>query len=273
MTLRVLVACECSGRVREAFAARGWEAWSADLLPGEISPRRTADKDRVGNNYPSEGQGGHYQGDVRDLFNWNHPVNWDRSAVERSTNTFLFEPAPRLWDLIIAHPPCDHLSYAGARWFRQKQADGRQAAGVAFFMEMVNSPSDLVAVENPHSIMQRPVAEGYAGPPAQVVQPWWFGDPYVKGIHLWLKGLPPLTATHELNDYGEPIQRAATGGGSWRTDTAHRRAMMNAYEDSEGRANRAKVRSRTFPGLARAMASQWGDFAERYYREQGRTYP
>lgn len=268
MQLRVLVACECSGRVRDAFAAQGWEAWSADILPSETPvyyqvTGTPTDGYETQYNPELNRNARHYQGDVRDLFNWNHPLNEDRAEAEHRYD--LFRPAPRLWDLIIAHPPCDHLSYAGAVWFKQKQADGRQAAGAAFFMEMVNSPSDLIAVENPHSIMQK-----LYQPPTQVVQPWWFGDPFAKGIHLWLKGLPELTATHELNDYGDPVQRAATGGGSWRTDIAHRRTMMNAYEDSEGRVNRAKVRSRTFPGLARAMASQWGNFAERYYREQGR---
>ena len=257
--MRVLVACECSGRVREAFAARGWEAWSADLLPSEIPPRREASGQSVITNFPSEGKGSHYTGDVRDLFNWNHRVNDNRSAMERQTS--LHKPAPPLWDLVIAHPPCTDLSYAGARWFKQKQADGRQAAAAAFFMEMVNAPSPLVAVENPHSVMQK-----LYKPPAQVVEPWWFGDPYVKRTHLWLRGLPELNPDKPVT----PLGRVTTGGGSWRTDTAAGRKAMSAYEDSEGRANRARVRSRTFPGLARAMADQWGSFAEEYYREQGR---
>jgi hypothetical protein len=173
---------------------------------------------------------------------------------------------------------CTDLSYAGARWFKAKQADGRQRAALGFFGEMVNSPSPLVAVENPHSLAQK-----HYGRPTQIVQPWMFGDPFTKGIHLWLKGLPPLVpvdpvdpvataVSGDVNGY-RGVLRAATGGGSWRTD---KRAAEIAgvdfkgashYEDSEGRVNRAKVRSRTFPGVARAFAAQWGDFAEEYYRE------
>src|SRR5580693_3639339 len=109
-SLRVLVGCECSGRVREAFAARGWEAWSADLLSSEITPRRSAAGKDITVNLPSEGKGGHYQGDVRDLFNWNHPVNAQRSSRER--NTPVWKPRLHLWDLAILHPPCTDLSYA-----------------------------------------------------------------------------------------------------------------------------------------------------------------
>jgi hypothetical protein len=262
--LRVLVGCECSGRVRDAFAGQGWEAWSADLLPSE-SPvyyqvtGTATDGYETAFNPELNRNAKHYQGDVRDLFNWNHPLNENRSRTERQSS--MYNPAPPLWDLFIGHPPCDHLSYAGARWFAAKQADGRQQAGAEFFTEMLNAPSPLVAVENPHSIMQK-----LCRPPDQVVQPWWFGDPFTKGIHLWLKGLPELSADCLVVPWG----RVATGGGSWRTDRAAGKKAMSAYEDSEGRVNRAKVRSRTFPGLARAMAAQWGRFAEEYYHELGR---
>lgn len=270
MYLRALVACECSGRVRDAFDARGWEAWSADLLPSENPPHLSVDAGGLhavtDPAYPRAGN--HYQGDARDLFNWNHRVNENRA--EENHRATIGNPAPPLWDLVIAHPPCTDLSYAGARWFKDKDArrggDGRMQAGAQFFMEMLKAPSPFVAVENPHSVIQE---EQWAGPSTQVVQPWYFGDPYSKSIHLWLKGLPPLGMTHYERDYPF-LLRAATGGGSWRTDKAAERARMSAYEDSEGRANRAKVRSRTFPGLAKAMARQWGDWAEEKYREMGR---
>jgi hypothetical protein len=248
---RALIGCECSGRVREAFAAReDWEVWSADFLPSEIRPRRSASpfSFAIALEENSEGKGHHYRGDVRDLFNWNHPVNVNRSYQERKTP--VYQPPPPLWNLVILHPPCDDISYAGARWFKQKQADGRQQAGIRFFLEMLDAPAPFVCVENPHSIVQRPE---YAGPPSQIVEPYWFGDPYRKGIHLWLKGLPHLTA----DNMTEPVGRVTTGGGSWRTDKKAERHAMSAYEDSEGRKNRAKVRSRTMPGLARAMAEQW----------------
>lgn len=270
MQLRVLVACECSGRVREAFAKRGWQAWSADILPSELPPRLLATRDIsriIVNKSAPMNAGGHYQGDVLDLFNWNHPVNDGRSNLNRSWPLWDTRPAPPLWDLIIAHPPCTDLSYAGARWFKLKDArrggDGRMQAAAAFFMEMLAAPSPLVAVENPHSIVQE---KGWAGPSTQVVQPWWFGDPYVKDTHLWLKGLPELNPDKPVT----PEWRVTTGGGSWRTDKAAQRKAMSAYEDSEGRINRAKVRSRTFPGFARAMADQWGSFAEKYYADTGR---
>ena len=230
--LRVLVGCECSGRVRDAFAARGWEAWSADLLPSESAPHAWPNED-----WEHDGLAFHYQGDVRDLFDQH-------------------------WDLFIAHPPCTDLSYAGAVWFKLKDArrggDGRMQEAAAFFMEMLDAPSPFIAVENPHSIIQEPQ---WAGPPTQSVQPWWFGDPYEKRIDLWLKGLPKLMIDNPVQCLG----RVATGGGSWRTDKAAGKRAMSTYEDSEKRVNRAKVRSRTLPGLARAMAAQWGTFAEEHY--------
>jgi hypothetical protein len=204
--VRVLVACEYSGRVRDAFIRRGHNAVSCDILP-------------------SDAPGPHLQGDVRRLLG-------------------------HQWDLVIAFPPCTHLSLAGAVHWKAKQADGRQRAAAEFFMAMINAPAAHVAVENPRGIMTK-----LYRPPDQVVEPWWFGDPYAKKTCLWLKGLPPL----EADSIVTPVGRVATGGGSWRTDTAAGRTAMSAYEDSEGRKNRAKVRSRTFPGIARAMADQWGN--------------
>lgn len=209
----MLAACEMSGRVREAFAARGWDAWSCDTEPSEIP-------------------GQHIQADIREVFAWGIPGT---GAVE--------------WDLIIAFPPCTDLSQAGAVWWKAKQADGRQQAAAEFFMEMVGAPARHVAVENPRGIMTK-----LYRPPDQVIEPFMFGEPYAKKTCLWLKNLPLL----EPDDPVVPTGRVATGGGSWRTDTSASRRAMNAYEDSEGRANRSKVRSRTFSGIARAMAAQWG---------------
>jgi hypothetical protein len=244
--MRVLVGCEMSGRVRDEFARRGWEAWSADLLESES----------VNWGWEAGGKSGsanHYQGDVRDLFDWNHPVNHDRRLLSGHLSVDGDIP---LWDLIIAHPPCDHISYAGARWFKDKDArrggDGRMQAGLKFFGEMLGAPSPLVCVENPHSIAQE-----FYGRATQIVEPWHFGDPVKKQIHLWLRGLPPLVADRVV----EPLGRVTTGGGSWRTDGG----KTISDEDSEGRARRAIVRSRTSKGLARAMAAQWAPFAESYY--------
>jgi hypothetical protein len=240
--LRVLVGCEMSGRVRDEFAKRGWEAWSADLLPSENLGSHPGECDL----YLNGGSARHYQGDVRDLFVKRHPVNYIH---------YLNHGRP-FWHLMILHPPCDHLSYAGARWFKLKDSrrggDGRMQTAAAFFGEMLDAPSPLVAVENPHSIAQE-----FFGPPTQSVQPCYFGDPRRKRIDLWLKGLPPLVADNIV----EPTGRVTTGGGSWRTD----KGKTISEEDSEGRKMRAIVRSRTSTGLARAMAAQWGKFAEEHY--------
>jgi hypothetical protein len=254
--LRVLLACECSGRVRDEFAKRGWEAVSADILPSETPVHKTIDvvlggcRETYDHNVAEHTT--HYMGDVRDLFSWGHPVNHARAAeLQKQQTSHTIYP----WDLIIAFPPCTDLAYSGARWFAQKRADGRQDAAADFFMEMVNAPSPHVAVENPHSVMQK-----LYQPSTQIVQPWWFGDPMEKQIHLWLKGLPELIPDNEVT----PAGRVTTGGGSWRTDKAAARQGMSAYEDSEGRKNRAKVRSRTFPGIARAMAEQWSAYVQAY---------
>jgi hypothetical protein len=236
--------------VRDAFAVRGWEAHSADLLPTERPARFTYNSEgtvRTVLNHNVELDTHHYRGDVRDLFDPEHPVNRSR-FIDCQCN---YESD--LWDLIIAFPPCDHLSLAGAVWWKQKRADGRQDAAAAFFMEMVNAPAPLVAVENPRGDMTRRYRA-----PDQVVEPFWFGDPLRKKTCLWLKDLPKLVPSNLV----EPTGRVATGGGSHRTDIAAGRGPNNGHEDGEGRRNRRTVRSRTMPGLAEAMASQWGLYAE-----------
>jgi hypothetical protein len=255
----MLAACECSGRVRDAFAARNWEAWSADLLPSEspVFTEITADGFRL----DPKAHGGHYQGDCRDLLSWDHPVNTppNQPAGDR------FD-CP-LWDLVIAFPPCTHLSLAGAVHWKEKQkprwngiewTPSLQDEAAAFFMEMVNAPAPHVAVENPRGDMTRRYRA-----PNQYVEPFWFGDPLKKTTGLWLKNLPLLSADNRVEP--EPAGRVATGGGSWRTDKAHGRGANNGHEDSEGRKNRQRVRNRTLPGLARAMATQWGPYVERLH--------
>lgn len=275
--LRVLVGCEMSGRVRDEFAKRGWEAWSADLEPSETPPYLAVCRDDMmlppysSVTDPSAVKAGnHYQGDVRDLFSWDHPVNENR-FIDGQCN-YIASDAP-LWDLFIGFPPCDHLSLAGARWWAQKRADGRQDDAAEFFMEMVNAPASFVAIENPRGDMTRRFR-----PPDQVIQPWWFGDPFRKNTCLWLRNadkpsyrvngtdeaLPLLRPTRSEEGYGAVggLGRVTTGGGSWRTDKAAGRKAMSAHEDSEGRKNRARVRNRTFPGFAASMACQWGSFVE-----------
>jgi len=235
---KVLVACEMSGRVRTAFARRGWDAWSADLLP---------DEGGMWNDVKAlQHYGRHYQGDVLDI------IRED-------------------WDLVIAHPPCTDLSQAGARYWKQKQADGRQRAAADFFMKMYRMPrrEAFTVVENPVGLM---CSKDIFRPPDQIVQPWWFGDPYEKKTCLWYR------ASWRPTDHGtyrrdklprlmidKPVaatMRTVTGGGSWRTDKASGKTHMNNWEDSQGRARRHILRSLTPEGFARAAAEQWGSYVE-----------
>lgn len=280
MQLRVLLACEMSGRVRHEFAQRGWDAWSCDILPdesveyghgrpvpvytakcaGSMNPKKRA-------RYYKRRAAGvgierHYQGDVTDLFRWDHPVNADRAREAESTP----EGLP-LWDLIIAFPPCTHLSYAGNRWRAEKRADGREDEGAAFFMKMIEAPAPFVAVENPRGVMF-----GRYRRPDQEVQPYYFGDPFRKTTCFWFEGsggkLPDLIRTDEcmpeatavsgdMNGYR--MGAVVTQGSNYQGRFG---AGANHYEDSRGRKNRSKVRSLTFPGLARQIASQWGEFVK-----------
>lgn len=148
--MRVLVACEFSGIVRNAFTDVGCYAVSCDLLP-------------------SETQGNHYQGDVRDLLLHTYD-----------------------WDLIVAFPPCTHLASSGARWWRDKQAE--QAEALAFVRLLLDAPAPMIALENPVGRISTAIRK-----PDQIIQPWQFGHPESKTTCLWLKNLPPLVPTHVLD--------------------------------------------------------------------------
>jgi len=146
------------------------------------------------------------------------------------------------WDLIIAFPPCTHLASSGAAWFAEKRRDGRQQEGIDFFMLFTNLNSPKVVIENPVGIMSKLYRK-----PDQIIQPWWFGDPFEKRTCLWLKGVEPLVATNEV----EPAPRSEYASG---------RTMPTWYADAWKLppAERSKARSKTFPGIAKAMAEQWG---------------
>lgn len=152
------------------------------------------------------------------------------------------------WDMIIAFPPCTDLAVSGARWFKEKQADGRQQRSIDFFMKFVNADCDKIVIENPIGIMS-----SYYRKPDQIIQPWQFGDNQVKSTCLWLKGLKPLVPL--LNEkpeieYFEWIDKRS--GKKKRQATWYYECFkMNPIE-------RAKQRSKTFPGIALAMADQWG---------------
>lgn len=138
------------------------------------------------------------------------------------------------WDAVIAFPPCTHLASSGARWFPEKRADGRQAAAVRFFRALADAPASRVAVENPIGIMSTLWRK-----PDQVVHPWQFGHGEKKSTCLWLRGFPPLVPT------------AVVPG---------RAPRVHMAPDSKGRAKR---RSKTYPGIAHAMAEQWFGRANR----------
>lgn len=186
-----LVACEFSGRVRDALARVGFYAVSCDLLP-------------------TEQDGEHFQGNVLDLLDWG-------------------------WDLLIAHPPCTDLATSGARHFAAKIADGRQARALDFVRTLLAAPIRFKALENPKSVISSHIRK-----PDQIVQPWMFGHGERKETHFWLQNLPKLQPT-DIVDGREPVVHyMAPGPDRW------------------------KNRSRTYQGIADAMAEQWG----RYVIEQ-----
>ena len=133
------------------------------------------------------------------------------------------------WDIIIAFPPCTHIACSGARWFKEKQSDGRQQNGIDFFMKLVNCDCDKIAIENPIGIMSTNYRK-----PDQIIQPWQFGHGETKATCLWLKGLPLLKPTKIVNGRENRI---------WKMPPS-------PY--------RSKLRSKTYTGIAEAMASQWG---------------
>lgn len=206
--LRVLIGCETSGRVRNAFLALGHDAWSCDLLPSADRSNR------------------HIIGDVRDLLG----DGWDLLAV--------------------MHPPCTRLCNSGVRWLH-KAPPGRSLddmwadldAGAALFSDCWNAPIERVAVENP--VMHRHAKERIRNyqPPAQTVQPWWFGDQAFKATSFYLRNLPPLLATNRLT----PPEKG--------TDEHKRWSMVHRAPPSP---DRWQIRSVTYPGIANAMALQWG---------------
>lgn len=132
------------------------------------------------------------------------------------------------WDMIIAHPPCTDLAVSGARYFAEKRKDGRQQRSIEFFMKFINAECEKIAVENPIGIMSSKYRK-----PDQIIQPWMFGHGEQKATYFWLKGLPLLVPT-DIVDGRE--QRA------WRMPPSE---------------NRARLRSKTYPGIAKAMAEQW----------------
>jgi hypothetical protein len=182
-SMKVLIACEFSGIVRDAFTKKGHYSMSCDFLPSELPGR-------------------HYRGNVFDIISDG-------------------------WDIMIAHPPCTHLDVSGARWFKYKQKEQKEA--IDFFMNLINAPILQIVVENPVSIMSTIYKK-----PTQIVQPWQHGHGETKATCLWIKGLIPLKPTNIVKGREQRIHKLPPSKDRW------------------------KLRSRTYTGIADAMAEQWG---------------
>ena len=152
----------------------------------------------------------------------------------------------RKWDLMIAHPPCTHLAVSGAAWFKIKQADGRQQAAIDFFLKLWNCDIPKIALENPIGIMSTHLRK-----PDQIIEPYYFGDPHKKPTCLWLKGLPKLTWDPAKAIKPELITMTSKKTGRTRTYSKWE------YEASCNQKERQTIRSKTFPGIAKAIADQW----------------
>lgn len=191
--MKVLIACEYSGRVRDEFLKLGHEAMSCDLLPTDAA-------------------GPHYQGDVRDVLDYP-------------------------WDMMIAHPPCTDLAVSGAAWFAKKRMAGQQQASASFFMMLAKADIPQIVIENPVCVMSSLWRK-----PDQTIQPWMFGHMEQKATCLWLKNTPPLAPTNIVKDEMMLLPK-------------NQRERMHYLPPS---ADRWKLRSETYLGIAQAMASQWG---------------
>ena len=196
--MKILVACEYSGRVRDAFLAAGHDAMSCDILPTDVS-------------------GPHYQGDVRDIINDG-------------------------WDLMIAHPPCTYLSVSGMHWTTRGLRDPQLTEDALDFVRLLlDAPIERIALENPVSVISSRIRK-----PDQIINPYEFGHDASKKTCLWLKNLTPLKPTNMI----EP--RIINGRKRWgnQTDSGQNKLAPSA--------DRWKIRSETYEGIATAMASQWG---------------
>lgn len=159
----------------------------------------------------------------------------------------VFEVINQGWDMMIAFPPCTDLAVSGARHFERKRADGSQQRSIKFFMDLANAPIEKIALENPIGIMSTEWRK-----PDQIIQPWQFGDKAQKSTCLWLKGLPKLEHTN-IVEKGEFFEFTSKKGEKKRMPMWYYKALQEAKTPAQ----RRTLRSKTFKGIAEAMANQW----------------
>lgn len=225
--MRVLVACEESQRVCIEFRRLGHEAYSCDI-------------EECSGSHPEW----HIQNDVIPLLNGDCSF-WTVDGIEHRVLG--------KWDMIIAFPPCTYLTVAGNRWFdvgrygdKAIEREKSRENGKKFFMQFVNADCERIAIENPIGVMNTEYRK-----PDCIIQPWQFGDNARKATCLWLKGLPELRPT-EIVDYGEIYSGGYSKGAN--ANWVEKDGKILRWNDPET----AKIRSKTFPGIAKAMAEQWG---------------
>ena len=204
--MKILIACEYSGAVRDSFIKQGHYAMSCDLLP-------------------TDSPGPHYQGSVLDILNDG-------------------------WDMMIAHPPCTYLAVSGNRWLYNKDKSRNEerwknrGEALDFVRLLMDAPIEKIAIENPVSVISSEIRK-----PDQIIQPWQFGDEAQKTTCLWLKNLPKLKPT-KIVGKGEFT--------TFKSGKRHPKWYADALAKAKTKAERQKLRSKTFQGIASAMAEQWG---------------
>lgn len=217
--IKILIACEYSGTIREAFAKKGFETWSCDITDTDLP-------------------GKHITGDVRKVLKEN-------------------------WHLMIGHPPCTYLSFAAKKYWINPGRARKRIEALNFFLDLWEAPIEHICLENPLGIIDQVIEKH-----SQIIHPYYFGDSELKRTCLWLKNLPKLqfNLTDDLFysrssvDKPNPIYTDISG---------KKRYFVDANRGYQGEGNSFKIRSRSFPSIAEAMAEQWGNFLIHKYREHG----
>jgi len=229
----ILVGCEESQAVTKAFREYGFQAFSCDLL-------------KCSGGHPEW----HFNLSVFDV------INCGKLQTQSGETVIISK-----WDAGIFFPPCTHLAVSGAAWFEEKIKDGRQQSARDFFMEMINAKIDKIAVENPIGIMSK-----FYRKPDQIIHPYFFGDGYSKSTCLWLKNLPLLFHSKQKDLFCDTITHVDIGEWFYWTDKKtcklkrQPKWFYDAFLQAKTKEERSTMRSKTFPGIANAMAAQWGSF-------------